>query len=35
VVDCKAPGAIYQQFLSLDAVKLTMPLECRVDVVKK
>lgn len=35
VVDCKAPGAIYQQFLSLDAVKLTLPLECRVDVAKK
>ncbi len=35
VVDCKAPAAIYQQYLSLDAVKLTLPLECRVDVPKK
>lgn len=35
VVDCKAPGAIFQQSLSLDAVKLALPLECRVDVAKK
>ena len=35
VVDCKAPPPIQQQFLSLDAVKLTLPLECRIDVAKK
>ena len=33
VVDCKPPGAIYPQHLSLDGVKLTMAVECRVDLV--
>lgn len=31
VVDCGAPGAIQAGTLSLDAVKLSMSLECRVD----
>lgn len=32
VVDCKAPGVVQQATLSLDAVKLQIELECRVDV---
>ncbi len=33
VVDCQPPGAIQQQHLSLDGVKLTLAVECRVDLV--